>query len=131
MDSLFDQVESGHPIDNPSPILKKPLKGGITQALIPEHGDGAVFITVDYEIFSKIQCRAQWESENLRIASFSDFSLKKKTSRKKNGDTFAPVEVSSRINNHILLTTQACCCNQIISRCTRSFSSEEYILNKI
>lgn len=59
MDSLFDQVESGHPIDNPSPILKKPLKGGITQALIPEHGDGAVFITVDYEIFSKIQCRAQ------------------------------------------------------------------------
>lgn len=59
MDSLFDQVESVHPIDNPSPVLKKSLKGGITQALIPENGNSAVFITVDYENFSKIQCRAQ------------------------------------------------------------------------
>lgn len=40
-------------------------------------------------------------NENLRITSFSP----EKMSRKKNGDTFAPVEVSRRINNHILLST--------------------------
>lgn len=59
VDSLFDQVKSVHSIDNPSPMFKNPLKGDSTQAPIPEYGDCAVFITVDHENFSKIQCRAQ------------------------------------------------------------------------